>query len=172
MGLALTNGTMSIRSVSMAHRLLQSFRPAHLDRPYDAELGPIATAGFSGERYGCAASVCGYAGPFVVGCIRDSTNSFEMALYFLAGCSLALGAFVFVARRASDARHGRLPGIAETRWACSLARRRTFEGVIPIAKGHRYNRQAFTSAPGQNAKSSLRADVFRFAPNIGRYSAA
>jgi hypothetical protein len=46
-----------------------------------------------------------------------------------------------------------------------LARRRTFEGVIPIAKGHRYNRQAFTSAPGQNAKSSLRADVFRFAPN-------
>jgi hypothetical protein len=25
---------------------------------------------------------------------------------------------------------------------------------------------------GQNAKSSLRADVFRFAPNIGRYAAA
>jgi hypothetical protein len=25
---------------------------------------------------------------------------------------------------------------------------------------------------GQNAKSALRADVFRFAPNIGRYAAA
>ncbi|MGA7807743.1 MFS transporter [Bradyrhizobium sp.] len=57
----------------------------------------------------------GYAGPFIVGWIRNSTNSFEMALYFLAGCSLALGALVFVARRASDARSGRLPGIAETR---------------------------------------------------------
>jgi hypothetical protein len=29
-----------------------------------------------------------------------------------------------------------------------------------------------TIHPGQYAKSSLRADVFRFAPNIGRYSAA
>jgi MFS transporter, ACS family, tartrate transporter len=56
----------------------------------------------------------GYVGPFVVGWIKESTNSFQMALYFLAGCSLALGAFVFVARRASDARPRRLPGIAET----------------------------------------------------------
>jgi len=51
----------------------------------------------------------GYAGPFVVGWIRDSTNSFQMALYFLAGCSLASGALVLVARRASDARPVRLP---------------------------------------------------------------
>jgi hypothetical protein len=38
-----------------------------------------------------------------------------MALYFLAACSLALGAAVFVARRASDARVGRLRGFVETR---------------------------------------------------------
>jgi len=50
-----------------------------------------------------------------VGWIRDSTNSFQMALHFRAGCSLASGALVFVARRASDARPTRLPGIAEIR---------------------------------------------------------
>ena len=57
----------------------------------------------------------GYVGPFIVGWIKDSTNSFEMALYFLAACSLALGALVFVARRASDARVGRRRVFAETR---------------------------------------------------------
>src|SRR5258708_2687723 len=57
----------------------------------------------------------GYVGPFVVGWIKDSTNSFEMALYFLAACSLASGALVFVARRASDARVGRLRGLVEPR---------------------------------------------------------
>jgi hypothetical protein len=34
----------------------------------------------------------GYVGPFVVGWIKDTTNSFEMALYFLAASSLASGA--------------------------------------------------------------------------------
>jgi ACS family tartrate transporter-like MFS transporter len=42
----------------------------------------------------------GYVGPFVVGWIKDSTNSFEVALYFLAACSLASGAIVFFANRA------------------------------------------------------------------------
>jgi MFS transporter, ACS family, tartrate transporter len=57
----------------------------------------------------------GYVGPFIVGWIKDSTNSFEMVLYFLAACSLASGALVFVARRASDARVGRLRGLVEPR---------------------------------------------------------
>ncbi|SEE28320.1 MFS transporter, ACS family, tartrate transporter [Rhizobiales bacterium GAS191] len=42
----------------------------------------------------------GYVGPFVVGWIKDTTNSFEMALYFLAACSLASGAIAFFATRA------------------------------------------------------------------------
>ena len=29
----------------------------------------------------------GYVGPFIVGWIKDSTKSFEMALYFLAACA-------------------------------------------------------------------------------------
>jgi len=39
-----------------------------------------------------------------VGWIKDSTNSFETALYFLAACTLASGALVFFARRACGPR--------------------------------------------------------------------
>ena len=57
----------------------------------------------------------GYVGPFIVGWIKDSTNSFEIALYFLAACSLASGAVAFFANRACGAQIGRLRGLAETR---------------------------------------------------------
>jgi MFS transporter, ACS family, tartrate transporter len=43
----------------------------------------------------------GYVGPFVVGWIKDTTNSFEMALYFLAACSLASGVIALFSTRAS-----------------------------------------------------------------------
>jgi ACS family tartrate transporter-like MFS transporter len=45
----------------------------------------------------------GYVGPSVVGWIKDSTNSFEMALFFLAACSFAAGAIAFFAKRACNA---------------------------------------------------------------------
>jgi MFS transporter, ACS family, tartrate transporter len=48
----------------------------------------------------------GYVGPFVVGWIKDSTNSFEIALYFLAACSLASGAIAFLANWACGAQVG------------------------------------------------------------------
>jgi ACS family tartrate transporter-like MFS transporter len=35
----------------------------------------------------------GYVGPFIVGWIKQSTDSFEMALYFLAACA-ALSAII------------------------------------------------------------------------------
>jgi len=37
----------------------------------------------------------GYVGPFIVGWIKQSTDSFEMALYFLAACA-ALSAIINV----------------------------------------------------------------------------
>jgi len=46
----------------------------------------------------------GYFGPFVVGWIKDETNSFEIGLYFLALCSLASAAITFFAGRAVGAR--------------------------------------------------------------------
>jgi ACS family tartrate transporter-like MFS transporter len=46
----------------------------------------------------------GYVGPFIVGWIKDSTKSFEMALYFLAACALLSAAITFLAKRATDTR--------------------------------------------------------------------
>ncbi len=46
----------------------------------------------------------GYLGPFAVGWIKDSTNSFEMGLYFLAGFSLLGGILAYFAVHLQEAR--------------------------------------------------------------------
>jgi ACS family tartrate transporter-like MFS transporter len=43
----------------------------------------------------------GYVGPFVVGWIKDSTQSFEAGLYFLAACSLMAAILTFFSARAA-----------------------------------------------------------------------
>jgi MFS transporter, ACS family, tartrate transporter len=43
----------------------------------------------------------GYFGPFIVGWIKDSTNSFQAGLYFLAACSLMAAIIAFFAARAA-----------------------------------------------------------------------
>jgi len=45
----------------------------------------------------------GYLGPIAVGWIKDSTKSFEMALYFLGACALLSAVITFRATRATDA---------------------------------------------------------------------
>jgi ACS family tartrate transporter-like MFS transporter len=45
----------------------------------------------------------GYIGPFVVGWIKDSTQSFQAGLYFLAACSLMAAVITFFAARAAGA---------------------------------------------------------------------
>ena len=45
----------------------------------------------------------GYLGPIVVGMIKDSTKSFEMALYFLGACALLSAVITLLATRATDA---------------------------------------------------------------------
>jgi len=45
----------------------------------------------------------GYFGPMVVGWIKDSTKSFEMALYFLGACALLSAVIALFATRATDA---------------------------------------------------------------------
>jgi MFS transporter, ACS family, tartrate transporter len=45
----------------------------------------------------------GYFGPFIVGWIKDSTNSFEAGLYFLAACALVCAVITFVATAAARA---------------------------------------------------------------------
>lgn len=43
----------------------------------------------------------GYFGPFIVGWIKDATNSFQAGLYFLATCSLMAAIIAFLAARAA-----------------------------------------------------------------------
>jgi ACS family tartrate transporter-like MFS transporter len=50
-------------------------------------------------------NIGGYVGPFVVGWIRDSTKSFEMGVYFLAGCAFMSALITYAARRATGARN-------------------------------------------------------------------
>jgi ACS family tartrate transporter-like MFS transporter len=45
----------------------------------------------------------GYFGPFIVGWIKDSTQSFNAGLYFLAACSLMAAVITFFAARAAGA---------------------------------------------------------------------
>jgi ACS family tartrate transporter-like MFS transporter len=52
----------------------------------------------------------GYVGPFIVGWIKDSTKSFEMALYFLAACAFTSALITFLALRTT---HGHGPKAAQ-----------------------------------------------------------
>jgi ACS family tartrate transporter-like MFS transporter len=45
----------------------------------------------------------GYVGPFIVGWIKQSTGSFEMGVYFLAGCAFTSAVITFFATRATGA---------------------------------------------------------------------
>jgi ACS family tartrate transporter-like MFS transporter len=107
------NSFWSLPAICLAVIGIYGTRPTFWPLPSIFLSGTAAAGGFA--LINSIGNLGGYVGPFIVGWIKDSTNSFEMALYFLAACSLALGALVFVARRASDARVGRLRGGVETR---------------------------------------------------------
>jgi ACS family tartrate transporter-like MFS transporter len=104
------NSFWSLPAICLAVIGIYGTRPTFWPLPSIFLSGTAAAGGIA--LINSIGNLGGYVGPFIVGWIKDSTNSFEMALYFLAACSLALGALVFVARRASDARVGRLRGLS------------------------------------------------------------
>ena len=56
----------------------------------------------------------GYIGPQIVGWIKDTTKSFEWALYFMAGCAALSTALAYFATRATDTQRataGRSQGV-------------------------------------------------------------
>jgi ACS family tartrate transporter-like MFS transporter len=55
----------------------------------------------------------GYVGPFIVGWIRNSTGSFETALYFLAACAATSAIITFAAARATGANRPTAPSKAQ-----------------------------------------------------------
>jgi len=69
---------------------LYGSRPAFWPMPSIFLTGTAAAAGIA--LINSIGALGGYIGPFVVGWIKDSTNSFENGLYFLAACALASAA--------------------------------------------------------------------------------
>jgi ACS family tartrate transporter-like MFS transporter len=97
----LGNSFWSLAAVSLALAGSYGARPAFWPLPSMFLSGTVAAGGIA--LINSIGNLGGYLGPFIVGWIKDSTNSFEMAIYFLAICSLASGAVAFFARRACDA---------------------------------------------------------------------
>ena len=103
----------SLAAMSLALAGLYGVRPAFWPLPSMFLTGTAAAGGIA--LINSIGNLGGYIGPFVVGWIKDSTNSFEIALYFLATCSLASGAVAFFANRACGEQISRLQRLAETR---------------------------------------------------------
>src|ERR1700733_14385393 len=80
----------SLAAMSLALAGSYGVRPAFWPLPSMFLSGTAAAGGIA--LINSIGNIGGYLGPFIVGWIKDSTNSFEMAIYFLAACSLALGA--------------------------------------------------------------------------------
>ena len=84
---------------------LYGSRPAFWPMPSIFLTGTAAAAGIA--LINSIGALGGYIGPFVVGWIKDSTNSFENGLYFLAACALASAAITKLATQ--PARKGLRP---------------------------------------------------------------
>ena len=101
----------ALAAMSLALAGIYGVRPSFWPLPSIFLSGTAAAGGIA--LINSVGNLGGYVGPFIVGWIKDSTSSFEMALYFLAACSLASGAIAFVANRACGVQVARLRRIAE-----------------------------------------------------------
>ncbi|HZP92155.1 MAG TPA: MFS transporter [Burkholderiales bacterium] len=86
-------------------------RPCFWPMPSFFLTGAAAAAGIA--LINSIGNLGGYVGPFVVGWIKDSTRSFEMGLYFLAGCALLSGMITYFAVRATNEAEARQAGEAK-----------------------------------------------------------
>jgi MFS transporter, ACS family, tartrate transporter len=90
----------AIAAMSVATIGLYGSRPCFWPMPSLFLTGAGAAAGIA--LINSLGNLGGYVGPFIVGWIKSSTNSFEMALYFLAGCALASAVITWFATRATE----------------------------------------------------------------------
>ncbi len=76
----------SVVAMSVAMLGLYGTRAVFWALPASFLTGSSAAASFA--FINCLSQIGGYAGPVLVGWIKDETHNFEIALYFLAACSL------------------------------------------------------------------------------------
>jgi ACS family tartrate transporter-like MFS transporter len=92
----------AVAAVAVAAVGIYGSRPSFWPMPSLFLTGGAAAVGMA--LINSIGNLGGYVGPIVVGLIKDSTKSFEMALYFLAACALLSAAICFFATRATDTR--------------------------------------------------------------------
>ena len=102
---------LAVVAMSAAVVGIYGSRPSFWPMPSLFLTGAAAAAGMA--LINSIGNLGGYIGPFIVGWIKDSTNSFEMALYFLAACALSSAVITFFATRATDTRKALEAGVAK-----------------------------------------------------------
>jgi MFS transporter, ACS family, tartrate transporter len=90
----------AIAAMSVATIGLYGSRPCFWPMPSMFLSGAAAAAGIA--LINSIGNLGGYVGPFIVGWIKQSTQSFEMGLYFLAACAFASAALTYLATRATQ----------------------------------------------------------------------
>lgn len=103
----------SLAAMSLALAGSYGVRPSFWPLPSIFLSGTAAAGGIA--LINSIGNLGGYVGPFLVGWIKDLTNSFEIALYFPAACSLASSVVAFFADRACGVPIGRLRGLVNPR---------------------------------------------------------
>ncbi len=91
----------AIAAMSIATIGIYGSRPSFWPMPSMFLTGAAAAAGIA--LINSIGNLGGYIGPFIVGWIKDSTQSFEMGLYFLAACAFLSAAVTYLATRATAA---------------------------------------------------------------------
>jgi len=92
----------SIAAVSVAAVGVYAHKPCFWPLPSTFLSGTAAAGGIA--LINAIGNLGGFVGPYVVGWIKDSTNSYAAGLYFLAACALASGVITFVAVESSGRR--------------------------------------------------------------------
>lgn len=101
----LTGSFWAIAAMSVVTMGLYGSRPSFWPMPSMFLTGAAAAAGIA--LINSVGNLGGYVGPFIVGWIKNSTGSFEMALYFLAACAFLSALITYFAARATRHDAGR-----------------------------------------------------------------
>ncbi len=91
----------AVAAVAVAAVGIYGSRPSFWPMPSLFLTGGAAAVGMA--LINSIGNLGGYVGPIIVGLIKDSTKSFEMALYFLGACALLSAVITLLATRATDA---------------------------------------------------------------------
>ncbi|MEO8159597.1 MAG: MFS transporter [Betaproteobacteria bacterium] len=96
-----TGSAWALVTMSLAAIGLYGSRPSFWPMPSLFLTGAAAAGGIA--LINSIGNLGGYVGPFIVGWIKQSTNSFEMGVYFLSACAFTSALLTFLATRATGA---------------------------------------------------------------------